>query len=159
MTAKLLNMAGGRAVVVLFVLIAIPARADVICATYQAGTVRIYNPQGSQQTGTLRVTPIGQTPGTNDQTQTYTLAAHNVGNFSVTGGVIRVIPDNSQEPNPVVDVEVYPGGGIASPALFNAFSSNPLSGTGNGTLFIIAGDQGATAGSCVTITRASQPTP
>ena len=133
-------------------LASVPLSADVICATYQSGTVRIYNPQDFQQDGTLRVTPIGQAPGTNDTTQTYSLPAHNVGIYAVTGGVIRVIPgtgsQNNQEPDPVVDVEVFPDGGIASPALFSSFSNNPLSGSGNGTLFVIAGDQGATAVVC-----------
>ena len=115
--------------------------ADVIAVSSHPGVVRIYNPQEFSQSGTVRVTPLGQVPSSNDVVIPYDLPAHNVKEFAVEAGLVRVTPDGTS-PNPVVDFETNPDGGIASPALFTDLTTKHTTGNGTGNALIISKDGG-----------------
>jgi hypothetical protein len=115
--------------------------ADVIAVSSHPGVVRIYNPQEFSQSGTVRVTPLGQVPSSNDVVIPYDLPAHNVENVAVEAGLVRVTPDGTS-PNPVVDFETNPDGGIASPALFTDLTTKHTTGNGTGNALIISKDGG-----------------
>jgi hypothetical protein len=117
------------------------ANADVLGASANSGVVRIYNPQDFSQSGEVRVTPLGQAPGGADVIIPYTLPAHNVQNVTVEPGLVRVTPEG-ESPNPVVDFETNPEGGIASPALFTDLSVKHATGNGTGNVLIIGKEGG-----------------